>query len=297
MRILVAGSSGWLGQALAARLAADGHEVVPLLRAPSPDTPGSIRWDPERGVAQPERLNGIDAAVHLGGASLADGRWTPERKALLRSSRIGSTDTLAKALAGTEQRPSVFLCASAMGWYGDRGSERLDENSEPGRGFLAELCRDWEAACEPARTAGIRVVNLRFGLVLGQGAVALQRMLVPFRLGLGGRLGDGLQFMSWVSLADAVTACRHALRDESIVGPLNVVSPNPVSNREFTRILADRIRRPAVLPVPAFALRALFGQMADETLLASQRLYPTRLAAAGFRFESPTLAAALVDAV
>lgn len=297
MRVLVSGSTGLIGSALVPRLKLEGHEVVVLLRRPPPLGPFEAFWDPSVGRLDVAGVEGFDAVVHLSGENLAGGRWTGSRKKALRESRIGSTGLLAGALAGAKRKPRVWVCASAVGYYGDRDDEVLTESSSAGSGFLATLCRDWEAAAGPAVGAGIRVVHLRSGVVLsGSGGVLLE-MLPVFRLGLGGTLGRGTQWLSWISLPDLLRAIEHVIATESLRGPVNTASPNPVRNRELTRALGRALRRPVVLPVPAFALDLLFGEMARQTILASQRAIPARLAETGFTFTHPDLEPALSEAL
>jgi len=238
-------------------------------------------------------LEGTDAFVNLSGASIGNGRWTSARKAVLRSSRVGSTRVLVDAITRPSRKPKVFVCASATGYYGDRGEEILTEASEPGTDFLALLARDWEAEAVRAEYSGIRTVRLRFGMVLSGDGGALPRMLLPFRLGAGGRFGSGRQWMSWVVLEDAVEAARLAILSDAVAGPLNVVAPEPVRNSEFARILARALHRPAIFPAPAFALRLALGEMADPLLLSSQRVCPEKLLAAKFAFRFPDLRTAL----
>ncbi len=237
-------------------------------------------------------LQGLDAAVHLAGESIAQ-RWTPERKARILKSRARGTRLLSESFARLTQLPCVLLCASAIGYYGDRGEEVLTEESPSGVGFLAEVCREWEAACEPAVRKGIRVVNLRIGVVLSAAGGVLPRMLLPFRMGLGGRVGHGRQYMSWIALDDLVGVIVHALTCDTLAGPVNAVAPHPVTNVEFTRTLGRVLRRPTVLPIPAFAARLALGEMADGLLLASTRVQPARLAASGYAFRYPELEGAL----
>jgi len=239
------------------------------------------------------RLDGVDAVVHLAGANIAAGRWTAARKVEIRRSRVEATRRLCESLAQAITPPKVLVSASAVGYYGDRGAETLTEASEAGSGFLPEVCREWEAAAEPASRAGIRVVHLRFGMILSPAGGALRKILLPFRFGAGGRIGEGGQFMSWIALDDVLGAIYHALCDDSVKGPVNVVAPGPVSNAEFTRTLAGVLRRPALFPLPAFAARLLFGEMADELLLTSARVMPARLQASGYRFRFPELEGAL----
>jgi uncharacterized protein (TIGR01777 family) len=244
-------------------------------------------------LVDPSRFDGVDAVVHLAGENIAAGRWTSARKAEIRQSRVEGTRRLCEALARLAQPPRVFVSASAIGFYGDRGAQTLTEESGAGSGFLPDVCREWEAATEPASQAGIRVVNLRFGMVLSPAGGALQKMLPPFKLGLGGRIGSGAQFMSWIAIDDAVGAIHQALSAESLRGPVNAVAPTPVTNAEFARTLARILRRPAFMPVPQFAARLAFGEMADALLLASARVMPVRLQESGYHFRFPELEGAL----
>ena len=293
MHIAITGSGGLVGSALVSFLTTDGHRVTRLVRhAPSA---GDSRWDPAAGVRDVARLHGTDAIVHLAGANIAAGRWTPRRKAEIRQSRVDGTRHLCESLANLSPPPKVLVSASAVGFYGNRGDALVTEDSPAGTGFLAEVCQAWEAATEPASRAGIRVVNLRFGMILSPAGGALQKMLLPFRLGLGGRVGSGAQYVSWISLRDVPGVIRHAVCLESLCGPINVVSPAPVTNAEFTRVLARVLSRPAGLAVPAFAARLAFGEMADALLLAGARAVPSRLQATGYRFQHPELEGALRD--
>lgn len=292
MRILVSGSSGFIGSALVTRLCAQGHEVVRLVRGPA--GPGRIRWDIGAGQLDAEALEGIEAAVHLAGVGIGDHRWTEETKAAIQDSRIDGTSLLCSALAAMEHPPAVLVSGSAIGYYGDRGAEILDESSSPGSGFLAEVCVAWEAATASAKQAGIRVVNLRTGVVLGPGGGVLGRTLPMFKAGVGGRLGSGSQYMSWIGLEDEVGAILHALSDASVVGALNATAPHPVTNAEFTSTLARVLNRPAPLPVPAFVLSAALGrEMVTGMVLASQRVMPARLQATGYQFHDAQLEGAL----
>ena len=292
MQIAISGSSGLIGSALVSFLTAGGHRVFRLVRGIAPGA-DSIRWDPAVGVRDVALLEGLDGVVHLAGENIGAGRWTARRKAEIRRSRVEGTRRLCESLARLAKRPKVLVSASAVGFYGDRGEEALNEESPPGNDFLAQVCREWEAATAPAATAGIRVVNLRFGVVLSPAGGALKKMLLPFKLGAGGRIGSGRQFMSWIALDDVVGAIHHALITQSLAGPVNAVAPSPVTNAEFTRTLARVLRRPAIAPVPAFALRLAFGEMADALLLAGQRVLPTRLQASGYTFRFPDLEGAL----
>jgi uncharacterized protein len=292
--ILLSGGSGMLGSAVRQALRGRGAGVVQLVRR-DPVEAGQLKWNPGASppVEDPEPLEGLSVAIHLSGASVAAHRWTPAWKREMWLSRVESTRALATTLAALRQPPKTLLVASATGIYGNRGDQLLDESSAPGQGFLADLCREWEAAARPAVEAGIRVVHLRFGVVLGPGAGALAKMLPLFRLGLGGRLGSGLQWMSWISLADAGSAILFAMDTPSLAGPVNLTAPQPVTNADFTRALGKAVRRPAVLPAPAFALRLALGAMADEALLASARVVPAKLGDAGFQFMHPTMDGAL----
>ena len=292
MNVLLTGSGGLIGSALAPALAADGHQVRRLRRAAA-GGPDETSWNPADGTFAPGALDGIDGVVHLAGESIAGGRWTAARKARIRDSRVDDTRRLAEALAALEQPPRVLVAASAIGFYGDRGDELLDEAASPGIGFLPEVSRAWEAASAPAREAGIRVVHLRIGIVLSPGGGALGQMLLPFRLGAGGVLGSGDQYMSWISIDDVVGIARHALTDDTLGGPVNAVAPRAVTNREFTRTLGAVLRRPTILPAPAFALRIALGEMADALLLASTRVDPAALRATAFEFQHPELEGAL----
>jgi len=296
-KILLSGASGMLGTALRQALAARQISTLQLVRH-APATSSQLESNPAapRAIANPEPLESLAAAIHLSGSNVAAHRWTQAYKREMALSRMQSTLALADALACLRQPPRVLLIASAVGIYGDRGDELLDESSAAGSGFLADLCRQWEAAARPAVQAGIRIVHLRFGVVLGPGG-ALARMVPIFRLGLGGPLGSGRQFMSWIGLSDAVAAILFLLSTPTLAGSVNLTAPNPVSNAEFTRALGQAVHRPALLRVPAFALRLAFGQMARETLLSSARVIPQRLTAAGFQFTHPTVDTALSAAL
>src|SRR5437660_4564328 len=287
MKILVAGASGLVRSALIQALKFEGAEINRLARS-SPKA-NEVEWHPNHGQIDAARLEGFDAIINLAGESIAEGRWTDEKKRKIRDSRVNGTHLLSEAIAKLATRPRVFLCASATGFYGDRDDEILDETSDSGGGFLANVCRDWEGATESAAKAGVRVVNLRFGPILAREGGMLGKMLTPFKLGMGGKVGSGKQYISWVAIDDAVGAIKLALTNESIHGPLNVVSPHPVTNEEFTRTLGEVLSRPTVMSIPAFAARLAFGEMADEMLLVSQRVVPKKLNNAGFRFEYPVL--------
>jgi uncharacterized protein len=287
--VAITGASGLIGSALSRRLAAEGHRVTRLVRRPAGT--GEISWDPAAGYLRSQDLEGVDAVVHLAGENVG-ARWTAARKARIRSSRVQGTSLLSEALARMRRRPVVLISASAIGIYGDRGEELVTENTLPANAsldFLARVGQEWEGAADPARAAGIRVVHPRFGLVLSPAGGALKKMLLPFRLGLGGRLGSGAQWMSWISIDDTVGAILHALVTDSFSGAVNLVAPDPVRNRDFTRILGQVLSRPTPFAVPAGALRLALGEMATATLLASLRVLPKRLLASGYRFEHPDL--------
>ena len=289
-RILISGASGLIGSALVRAFASGGNPVLSLVRR-SPESTNEIAWDPTKAIG-PELVSGFDAVIHLSGERV-DGRWTEAKKRRIRDSRVRSTENLARALALAERKPSVFVSASAVGYYGDRGDEVLTEPSAPGKGFLPAVCREWESATDPASAAGIRVVNLRMGIVLSSRGGALEQMLRPFRWGLGGRIGSGRQWWSWIHLDDLVAAVVDILEKGDLRGAVNMVAPNPVSNAEFTHTLAHLLRRPAFFRVPGFAARLAFGEFASEGLLASAKVFPARLSQAGFPFRYPTLAMAL----
>ena len=312
-RILISGASGLIGSALGSSLESHGHEVTRLVRRPA-RTPYEIPWDPLHRIP-PDLVSGFEAVIHLSGESVA-GRWTEAKKKRIGDSRVVSTQNLAQALADAKQRPSTLVCASAIGYYGNRGDQLLSEESPSGTGFLPEVCRQWEAATHLAAHAGIRTVNLRIGLVLSRDGGALKQMLLPFRFGLGGRIGSGRQWWSWIHISDLVAAVDHILQNTfadsttivepqtiverrasppglQLTGAINMVSPNPVTNAEFTRTLAKVLKRPAILPIPAFAARLAFGELADEGVLASTKVEPRKLMESGFEFEFPQLGWAL----
>ncbi|QKG26425.1 TIGR01777 family oxidoreductase [Actinomadura verrucosospora] len=291
MRVTVTGSSGLIGSALVRALRADGHDVVRLVRR-EPSAPDEARWSPADGCVEAAALEGADAVVHLAGAGVGDRPWTRAYKRRIRDSRLDGTRTLAEAIAAAGRRPPVLVCGSAIGFYGDTGDREADEKSPIGTGFLAALVRDWEAAAAPAREAGVRVVHPRTGVVLARGGGIVGRTLPLFRLGLGGRLGDGTQWTSWISLADEVAALRFLIEHE-LSGPVNLTAPNPVTNAGYTAALARALHRPARLAVPKAVLRAALRDFADEGPLVSQRVLPRRLEHAGFRFRHPDVDAAL----
>jgi uncharacterized protein (TIGR01777 family) len=293
MHVLVSGASGLIGSALVPTLIAGGHTVTRLVRSTPRPGQADIPWNPAaRSIGTPA-LEGLDAVVHLAGDNIASGRWTAAKKTSIRNSRVQGTTVLCEALAQLVTPPTVLLSASAIGYYGVRGETILREESPPGTGFLAEVCQVWEAATAPAAQRGIRVVHLRFGMVLSPAGGALAKMLTPFRLGLGGVIGTGKQYMSWIALDDVLGAIHHALHTEALQGPVNVVAPSAVTNREFTMTLGKVLRRPTWLPLPAFAARLMFGEMADALLLASTRVTPARLVASGYTFQYPELEKAL----
>jgi uncharacterized protein (TIGR01777 family) len=291
-RIALSGASGLVGRNLALFLTSGGHEVARLVRDKA-RAGTEIPWDPVRGEIDAAALEGVDAVVHLAGANIAQGRWTPERKREILESRVRGTQLLCEALARMPAPPSVLIAASAIGYYGDRGDEWLSERAEPGQGFLAEVCRAWEAATEPARARGIRVVNLRIGVVLSARGGALARMLIPFRLGLGGIVGGGRQYLSWIALDDLIGAIYHLIFAGDVHGPVNGVAPEPVSNREFTKILGRVLHRPTILPMPAAVVRTIFGELGQALLLDGARVSSSSLEQSGFRFLFPDVKSAL----
>jgi uncharacterized protein (TIGR01777 family) len=294
MNVLVSGSTGLVGTALIPALMAGGHEVIRLVRAKS-RTPSKeiIGWNPEAGYIDSAGIEGLDAVVHLAGEPIASGRWNSAKKARIRDSRVQGTRLLCEALAHASRRPSVLLCASAIGFYGDRGDEVLTEASAAGSGFLADVCREWEGATDLARQNGIRVVNLRFGVILSTAGGALAKMLTPFKMGVGGVIGSGRQYMSCISIDDCIGAIQHALAADHVSGPTNIVQPGPVTNHQFTKALGKVLGRPTIFPMPAFAARLAFGEMADQLLLASARVEPQKLVASGYQFGHPDLETAL----
>ncbi|MBK7328396.1 MAG: TIGR01777 family protein [Dehalococcoidia bacterium] len=289
MRVAITGASGLIGTALAARLKSEGHDVRPLKRGAAAD------WDPATGWIRPGALEGIDAVVHLAGESIGKGRWSPKRKQELRSSRIDSTRLLVSEISKMAS-PPVFVAASAIGYYGNREDEVLDETSARGEGFLADLVRDWEAESLKAEDAGARTVLLRFGVILAKEGGALPQMMLPFKFGAGGRLGSGRQWFSWVALEDAVSILIRSLTTD-MSGVYNVTAPEPVTNRELTKALSKVLKRPAIFPVPPFALRIVLGESANELLLAGQRVLPRRLLDAGYSFRQTEISTALESIV
>jgi uncharacterized protein len=288
-RILVSGVSGPIGKALLPELRKRGR-IVRLVRGTVTGN-DQISWNPAQALP-PQQVEGFDIVIHLAGETIV-GRWNAAKKARIRDTRVQGTKTLVESLTKTAHPPRVFICASAIGYYGDRGDELLREESAPGSDFLAQVCREWETATQPATNAGIRTVNTRFGVILSRDGGALPKMLPPFRMGVGGRIGTGRQWMSWIHIADVVGAIEHALDNPSVSGAVNVVGPNPAMNAEFTRTLARALHRPAIFPMPSFAARLAFGEMGDALLLASQRVEAAKLTANGYRFQFEDLSAAL----
>ena len=285
-RILISGGSGLIGRALLQSLRASGYQVSQLVRQ-HPASADELPWDPERPLP-PETVSSFDAVIHLAGESVA-GRWTSAKKQRIEQSRVVGTAHLAQALAHAAQRPRVLISASATGYYGNRGDEILTEDSLPGEGFLPEVCKKWEAAAQPAGDAGIRTVRIRTGMVLSANGGALKKMLPAFRMGVGGKIGNGCQWMSWISLEDLTGAIQHILATDSIAGAVNLTSPNPVTNAGFTRVLASVLHRPAIFPLPALAVRLMFGEMGEELLLAGARVEPAKLLAGGYSFRHSDL--------
>lgn len=291
LRIAMSGASGFIGTELKARLTRGGHEVLPLVRRPPREN--EIFWDPLRAEIELERLEGIDAIVHLAGESIAGGRWTPERKAQIRESRVRGTRLIAESVARLRRPPRVLIAASAIGYYGDRGDAVLTEESDPGEGFLADVCQAWEAAAEPAKQAGIRVVHMRTGIVLSPRGGALAQMLLPFRMGLGGVIGSGKQWMSWIGFEDLIAAFQAPLFVDALEGPVNATAPTPVTNAEFVRVLGKVLARPTVMPLPSPAVRLLLGELGDALLLEGARVLPRKLLSSGFAFAHGDLEGAL----
>jgi uncharacterized protein len=291
MNVLISGATGLIGSALIPALETGGHWVIRLTRSPRSNE--DVGWDPAAGEIDASHLEDLDAVVHLAGESIAEGRWTPQKKRRIMDSRTRGTRLLAETIADLFEPPKVLVSASAVGYYGDRGNELLREESGPGSDFLAEVCKAWEAAADPAREAGIRVVHPRFGLVLSTEGGALARTLPIFRLGGGGRIGSGRQYWSWVAIDDVVGAILHALTDNSVEGPVNVGSPNPLTNAEYTKILGQVLNRPTIFPLPAPMARLALGEVADALLLASQRIEPAKLKETGYEFRYLELEGAL----
>jgi uncharacterized protein (TIGR01777 family) len=289
-RILVSGVSGPIGATLLPSLKTRGYEVTRLVRGVATGD-DQISWNPSKPIA-PDLVSRFDAVIHLAGESIV-GRWSKTKKAKIRDSRVLGTTNLAQALAQANRKPEVFICSSAIGYYGDRGNELLNERSRPGSGFLAEVCREWEAATQPAAQAGIRTVQIRTGVVLSPKGGALGKMLTPFKMGVGGKIGDGRQWMSWIDVQDMVGAIHHILKSDLLQGPVNMVAPKPVTNAEFTETLGSVLSRPTILPMPAFAVKLAFGEMGETVLLGSQRVEPAQLVTSGYPFRFTSLRASL----
>lgn len=294
MKILIGGSHGLVGTALIKSLEAEGHEIYQLVRY-APRSDSEIEWSPDRYSIALALIEGFDAVINLAGESIAEGRWTEDKKRRIRESRVKGTKLLGDALANLANRPKTFICASAIGIYGNRGDEILTETSAPGNDFLADVCVEWEKATTLATEQGIRVVNARFGVILDKNGGALKKMLPPFRLGLGGKIGSGKQWMSWIALDDVVGALKFALVNETLSGPVNFVAPNPVTNAEFTKTLGKALSRPTLFPIPAFGVRLLFGEMGEALLLGGQRVAPKELVSKGYQFQYSQIEAALPD--
>ena len=294
MKLLISGSHGLVGKALLRSLEPKDHEIFRLVRhAPANDL--EVEWSPERYSIALARLEGFDACIHLAGESIADGRWNEEKKRKIRESRVKGTKLLSDALANLKRPPKTLISASAIGYYGNRGDEILDEGSAAGNDFLAGVCVEWENATSHARDQGVRVVNTRFGIILDSEGGALAKMLTPFRMGVGGRIGSGKQWMSWIALKDVIAGIEFALENETLKGPVNFVAPNPVRNAEFTKALGKALSRPTIFPIPAFGVRLAFGEMADALLLSSQRVEPKKLSEASYAFKNSTLEQALTN--
>jgi uncharacterized protein (TIGR01777 family) len=292
-RVVVTGASGLVGKRLCAELERDGAEVIRAVRRPIGPQPRELSWNPDFNQIEAAKLEGVDAVVHLAGENISEHRWTDVFKQRLRDSRLRGTRLISETLAKLTIKPRAFICASAIGYYGSRGDEQLTESAAPGDDFLAHVCRDWEEACQAARDAGIRVVNARIGVVLSADGGALKKMLTPFKLGLGGRIGSGRQYMSWISLDDLSSVLQFALANESLSGPVNAVTPNPLTNAEFTQTLGHVLSRPTLFPMPEFAARLAFGEMADALLLSSTRVVPQALTQVGYHFKYAELEPAL----
>ena len=295
-RTLISGSTGLIGRSLVRRLESSGHEVVRLVRPDTRSDAAGVSWDPARGVLDPSAVEGFDAVVHLAGENIADRRWSEEQKRRIRDSRVGGTTLLSTTLANLNHPPAVFACASAGGYYGNRGDELLHDNAAPGTDFIASATKEWEEACDPAAQAGIRVVNMRIGVVLTASGGMLKRVLPIFKMGLGGKLGSGSQFFSWITLEDVIESTVWAMEKEELSGGINITSPNPLTNAEFTRALGRAVSRPAVFSVPRFALRIMQGDLSD-VVLSSLRMEPQRMLQSGFEFSQPEIDGALQWAV
>lgn len=296
MKIAITGASGLIGSAMTSALEERGDEVLRLVRRPARNA-SEVTWDPQKGVIDTTALVGCDAVVHLAGANISDGRWTEDRKALILNSRVDGTRLIASTIAAMKPAPTVFISSSAVGIYGSRGDELLDEEARPGSGFLAEVCLAWEAETAPARAAGVRTVNMRTGIVLSAEDGALAKMLPLFKAGVGGKLGDGKQYMSWITLDDMIDAVIFALDHDNLEGPVNFCAPEPVTNQRFTKALGAALKRPTFLPAPGFALKVAFGEMAENVLLGGQRVAPRKLLEAGYEFRHDAIEEALMELV
>jgi uncharacterized protein (TIGR01777 family) len=292
MRVAITGSTGLVGTALVEALKANGHTVSRIMRDQHKVGADDVFWNPDTAYVDTPKLDGTDAIVHLAGEPISRS-WSPEQKKIIHFSRLRGTQLIAEAARAMYRPPQVLISGSAIGWYGDRGDEVLREDSKPGTGFLSDVCRDWEGATEVASRAGIRVVHLRTGIVLSSKGGALAKMLPPFRMGVGGKVGSGRQYMSWVALDDVASAIIYAINTPSLQGPMNVVAPNPATNLQFTKALGKVLNRPTIAPLPALVVKLLFGEMGETLLLASQRVEPARLLSAGYQFQYPQLEAAL----
>lgn len=293
MKVAVSGANGLVGHRLLSTLQEAGHEVVKILRNGASARPQDIVWNQKADSDALNQLKGVDAVIHLAGESIASGRWNDAKKAAIRSSRVEPTRALSEKLAELENGPKTFLCASAIGFYGDRGAQELSESSPVGTDFLSDVCKEWESATAKASEAGIRVVNLRTGVVLSKEGGALKAMLPPFLMGAGGNMGDGVQYMSWIDIDDEVRAIYHCLITATLSGPVNLVAPNPVSNAQFTKALGAAIKRPTIFPMPALAARLILGEMADALILSSARVKCDKLQESGFQFEYPKISDSL----
>lgn len=291
--VAVSGASGLVGKQLVSYLQTDGHKVCALSRKDTGNYEDTILWDPEKGVTNPARLESVDTIVHLAGENIAAGRWTESLKARIRSSRVNGTRSLVQSLRPLAKRPSTLVCASAIGYYGDQGDRILDESATAGTGFLPDVCKAWEQEAMAAQELGIRVVCVRIGVVLSPQGGALAKMLLPFKLGVGGVMGSGSQYWSWIGLHDLVRVLAFCVKNESLCGAVNGVSPQPLTNRDFTKVLAGVLHRPAIFPMPAFMARLALGEMANDLLLASTRVVPKKLVDAGFEFQGPDLKSCL----
>lgn len=292
MKVLVTGATGLVGSVLVPFLTSGGHEVLRLTRS-EPKEANDVTWNPNTGEIPKARLEGLDAVVHLAGENIAGSRWTSRVKERLRRSRVATTRMLCETLGALQRRPKTLICASAIGYYGNRGAEILTESAGPGHGYLAEMCRDWEASCEPARAQGMRVVNLRIGVVLSPKGGGLAKMLTPFKMGVGGVIGSGRQYWSWIAIDDVAGVIGYCLSNSQISGPINTTAPTPVTNREFTKTLGTVLERPTIIPMPAFMAKIALGEMANDLLLASARVMPYRLSEIGYKFQYPILEPAL----